>query len=253
MIAHGSALAGLRASVVTAGRALLDLTLPVACVSCDALMGSDQGIVCGVCWSRLDAIPHPRCARCGHAVERHACRWCSYLPPYVRAARSVCWMTPGPAPAIVHALKYEGWSAVAGPMAERMARTTWPQDVLEERAAVIPVPLSPARTRERGYNQSLLLAGPIADAWRIPLWDDVLERTRRTATQTRLTPGERRANVAGAFRAGERASNRLTGAHLILVDDVVTTAATLNACAEALVAGGARIVSYLTFGRARTA
>ena len=161
-------------------------------------------------------------------------------------------MTPGPAPAMVHALKYEAWTAVAASMAERMARCTWPRDVVEERTAVVPVPLSAARLRERGYNQSLLLARPLADRWKIPVWDDVLERTRRTATQTRLTPGERRANVAGAFRARDSARPRLSGSHLIIVDDVVTTAATLTACAEALVAGGARIVSCLTFGRART-
>ena len=160
-------------------------------------------------------------------------------------------MTPGPAPAIVHALKYEGWTATAPAMAERMARLAWPRDVVDERAAIIPVPLSASRTRERGYNQSLLLARPIAERWRIPVWDDVLERSRATATQTQLTPGERRANVEGAFRARETARERLRGAHVIVVDDVVTTAATLNACAEALVAGGARIVSYLTFGRAR--
>ena len=243
----------LRATAASASRALLDLALPMACVSCDALMSvTDRGIVCGVCWSRLDLIPHPQCMRCGQAADRHACRWCAQLPPFVRATRSVCWMTPGPAPAIVHALKYEGWTAAAAGMAERMARCTWPRDVVDERTAIIPVPLAAARIRERGYNQSLLLAGPLADRWGIPVWDDVLERTRRTATQTRLTPGERRANVAGAFRARDSARQRLSGSHLIIIDDVVTTAATLTACAEALVAGGARIVSCLTFGRART-
>lgn len=243
---------GLHAAVAAAGRALLDLALPLACVSCDALMSvTDRGIVCGVCWSRLDLLAHPQCIRCGTPADGHSCRGCRLLPAYVRAARSVCWMTPGPAPAIVHALKYEGWTAAAAGMAERMTRLSWPRDVSEERAAVVPVPLSPIRIRERGYNQSLLLARPLADRWSVPVWDDVLERTRSTATQTQLTPGERRANVAGAFRAGEAARSRLRGAHVIVVDDVVTTAATLNACAEALVAGGARIVSYLTFGRAR--
>ena len=242
----------MQAAALAAGRALLDLALPLACVSCDGLMSpADRGIICGVCWSRLDLLPHPQCMRCGFPSDGHACRGCPRLPPYVRASRSVCWMTPGPAPAIVHALKYDGWTAAAPSMAARMTRLPWPRDVIEERTAVIPVPLSPSRTRERGYNQSLLLARPVAERWRIPVWDDVLERTRSTSTQTQLTPGERRANVAGAFRATETARTKLRGAHLIIVDDVVTTAATLNACAEALVAGGARIVSYLTFGRAR--
>ena len=154
----------------------------------------------------------------------------------------------GTGPAIVHALKYGGWHAAAGEMASRMARLSWPHDVLEERTAVLPVPLSESRARERGFNQSERLAHSLSERWHVPVWCDVLERARSTATQTRLTPEERLANVSGAFRV--RDSSRLRNAHVVLVDDVVTTAATLNACAAALSAGGARILSYVTFGRA---
>jgi predicted amidophosphoribosyltransferase len=106
--------------------------------------------------------------------------------------------------------------------------------------------------RERGFNQSERIAAALAERWSIPLWTDVLARARSTKTQTRLTPGERLANVSSAFRTTDdaRTSARLRNAHLVLVDDVITTGATLNACAAALVAGGARIVSYVTFGRA---
>ena len=131
-----------------------------------------------------------------------------------------------------------------------MARLDWPRDVLEERAAVVPVPLARTRERERGYNQSACLGHALATRWQLPLWTDALVRTRHTATQTRLTPGDRLRNVRGAFRVAESARSALRGAHVVLVDDVVTTAATLNECAAALCAGGARIVSYVTFGRA---
>jgi ComF family protein len=151
---------------------------------------------------------------------------------------------------VVHALKYQGWHRVAGEMAARMARVTWPQDVLEERSALIPVPLSARRKRERGYNQSERLSAALAKHWSIPVLDDALLRARHTETQTRLTPGERLRNVSGAFRPAESARSALRGAHVIVVDDVVTTAATLNACAAALCEGGARIVSFVTFGRA---
>jgi ComF family protein len=124
---------------------------------------------------------------------------------------------------------------------------------LAERAALVPVPLSARRLRERGYNQSEHLARGLARAWRVPIWSDALERARNTETQTRLTPAERLANVSGAFRAGAARLRALKHAHVVLVDDVVTTAATLNACAAALIAGGARIVSYVTFARAPTA
>lgn len=134
-------------------------------------------------------------------------------------------------------------------MAERMARLVWPRDVVDERAAVVPVPLAPARARERGYNQSELLARRLARCWGVPVWTDCVVRARATTTQTRLTPDERRRNVCGAFRAVPGAVN-FRGAHLVLVDDVVTTAATLNECASALHDAGARIVSYVTFGRA---
>jgi len=151
---------------------------------------------------------------------------------------------------IVHALKYGGWHAVAGEMAERMSRVAWPIDVLEERTALVPVPLSASRERERGYNQSERLARALATRWNVPVWCDVLQRARATETQTRLTPGERLANVSGAFRVPAFAGPALRNAHVVIVDDVVTTAATLNACAATLLAGGARILSYVTFGRA---
>jgi len=181
------------------------------------------------------------------------CRWCDYLPPYARAARSFCWVTPGTGGKIIHALKYSGWSRVADAMAERLARMTWPADVVEERTALIPVPLAASRERERGYNQSLLLASELAARWRVPVWDDALVRVRVTQTQTELTPGERLSNVAGAFRVREAGLARLRGAHVVLLDDVVTTGATLGACAFALFEAGARIISYVTFGRAAAA
>ncbi|MDQ2666037.1 MAG: ComF family protein [Gemmatimonadota bacterium] len=171
------------------------------------------------------------------------------LPPYVRSARSCCGVPGGNAGAIVHALKYQGWSAVAAGMGRRMAALRFPEDVENERAALVPVPLSPSRLRERGYNQSAELARHIAPRWGIPVREDILVRGRATTTQTRLTPGERKRNVSGAFHAAVH-RNSLRGQHLVLVDDVVTTAATLNECAAALHDGGARIISFVTFGRA---
>ena len=231
--------------------AAIDLLLPVACVACDGLLGSrDRGIICGLCWSRLPTLPAPVCRRCGHPLTTGTCRWCELLPAFVRAVRSVCWLPAEPASAIVHALKYDGWAAAATGMAERMARLSWPLDVMEERAALIPVPLSSARERQRGYNQSNLLAVELAKKWKLPVWNDVVIRTRDTRSQTELTPEQRLGNVAGSFRAGSGTA-RIAGTHLVIIDDVVTTAATLNACAKVLYDAGARIISYVTFGRAR--
>jgi ComF family protein len=156
-----------------------------------------------------------------------------------------------PASGIVHALKYEGWAKVADEIAARMARLSWPLDVVEERAAVVPVPLASARKRQRGYNQSALIAGALGRRWRIPVWEHAVVRIRETESQTRLTPEQRLDNVAGSFGMASEGSEKLRGTHIVLVDDVVTTAATLNACAKALYDAGARIISYVTFGRAR--
>lgn len=251
----------LRRTLRRAAIGVLDMLLPRHCVVCERAMDAvEHGVVCGRCWTRVEALPPPRCERCGHperprplfvSVER-SCAWCALLPPYVRAVRSACWIggTGSGAP-IVHALKYGAWPNVAEGIAERLARLSWPADVVAERALLVPVPLAAARERERGFNQSALLARAVAARWGIPSLD-LLERGRATRTQTRLTPDERLANVRGAFRATDGAPARLRGRHVVLVDDVVTTCATLNACAAALFGCGARIVSYVTFGRART-
>jgi len=230
---------------------LAELLFPRACAVCERLLDhSERGMACGRCWTRVPMLPAPRCDRCGHPTYGQRCRWCDLLPPYVRAARSVAWAAGAPGLGMVHALKYQGWPRIAGEMAARMARLDWPRDVLDERVALVPVPLSKKRLKERGYNQSERLAAALALHWNIPVWENVLERTRHTQTQTRLTPGDRLRNVSGAFSTRQDARDMLRGAHVVVVDDVVTTAATLNACAGALCAGGARIVSFVTFGRA---
>ncbi len=213
-------------------------------------MSGEKGIVCGHCWSLVRELPNPRCNRCGHPVDTHQCRWCPQLPAFVRAARSYCWIGAGTGKAIIHALKYDGWTAVADGIAERMARVSWPRDVTEERSALIPVPLSNSRRRERGFNQSAVIAEKLGALWKVPVWEGCLVRGVSSQSQTHLTPGERLTNVAGAFSIPHASSATLRGAHIVLVDDVVTTGATLRACASALFASGARTISYMTFGRA---
>ncbi len=231
-------------------RAVADLVLPLACAACGgSVEAGATGIVCSRCWTRLELLPAPRCERCGHPTGGRPCRWCAQLPPFLRAGRSVCWATTGSGRRIVHALKYGGWHAVAEGIAERMARLDWPEDVLMERAALVPVPLAASRARERGYNQSERLARALARRWRLAVWDDVVARTRETRTQTRLTPEERASNVHGAFQVTAR--NVLRGTHVVLVDDVVTTGATLTSSARALLAAGARSVGAITVARER--
>jgi ComF family protein len=259
---------GIAAQLRQGVHGLVALLLPAACVICRRPHEPDvNGIVCGLCVSRVAPLGWPQCARCGHPRLSstiplpeppcgHArpalppCRWCVRLHPALRAVRSVSRMDVGTGPDLVHALKYQGWTAVASAMARRMATLPWPADVQAERAALVPIPLSVERLRERGYNQAEVLARALAPAWRIPVWDDVLIRTRHTESQVLLTPSERAGNVSRAFAVPAGSCERLRGRHVVLVDDVVTTSATVNAAVEALLDGGVRIISCATFGRA---
>ena len=131
-----------------------------------------------------------------------------------------------------------------------MSRLPWPADVVRERAGIVPVPLSPPRLRDRGFNQSEVLASHLAKLWGVPVLSHALVRQSATRSQTELTPGERLSNVAGAFSVPQTALIDVRGEHLVLLDDVVTTGSTLGSCAKALYAAGARTISYMTFGRA---
>jgi len=157
----------------------------------------------------------------------------------------------GSAASVVHALKYGGWKRLADVMAAHMAETRFAADVESELAMVVPVPLSQARLRERGFNQAELLARAVASDRKLPLIVDALQRSRHTRRQARLSPRERFTNVSMAFDVTSERRGRVEGQHLLLVDDVLTTAATVQDCVRALCSRGARAVSVLTFARAR--
>lgn len=141
---------------------------------------------------------------------------------------------------------------MADGMAERMVRCAG--GLLDGIATpcFVPVPLAAARLRERGFNQSAHLARALARRTGGMVLDDSLVRVRTTESQTQLTPAERRANVHDAFAVPARRRVAIRGRTLVLVDDVLTTGATLNACAVALLDGGASDIRYWTFGRARS-
>ena len=152
---------------------------------------------------------------------------------------------------MVHALKYGGWRELADEMAASMALQKLGPAIEAEIAAVVPVPLSRARLRERSFNQAELLAASLAERRGWPLLAEVLVRARHTGRQARLAPDARRSNVAGAFRVVAEKAEIIADAHLLLVDDVLTTGATVNDCVRALCRAGARAVSVVTYARAR--
>jgi len=215
----------------------------------------EPGLVCGACWSRLPVLPKPWCARCGHPMHPAStmdCAICRLLDPRCTRARSACWVPHAHSSPLLGALKYQGWWGMADSMAERMVRVG--RDLLDgvDAPVFVPVPLAPGRLRERGFNQSAHLARALARRVDGTAMDDTLVRLRATVSQTQLTPAERRANVHQAFAVPARRCAALSGLSLVLVDDVLTTGATLNACATALLDSGASDIRYWTFGRARS-
>jgi ComF family protein len=231
---------------------LLDLVFAPVCLGCDGLIAAADTArpLCRRCRSRLRAPPAPGCRRCGAPLRQtgreappFGCPECAAWPECLRLARAACLLEP-PADRIVHQLKYRGWRALAPPMAGRMARVLWPADA-HEPAVLVAVPTTDRRLRERGYNQAQLLADALATATRRQV-RALLRRVAGLRTQTALQPAARAANVAGAFEAG----CAVDGAHIILVDDVLTTGATAAECARVLDAAGACCIRLVTFARA---
>jgi ComF family protein len=150
----------------------------------------------------------------------------------------------------IHALKFGGRPVLATPLGRLLAEAgarALPAPPADWADGLIPVPLHPARLAERGFNQAELLAAPCAARWRVPVLTRVLVRTRPTLPQTDLDPAARRANVRDAFRVPRPAA--VEGRRLLLVDDVLTTGATVGAAARALRAAGAATVGVLTLAR----
>jgi ComF family protein len=237
----------------TAARRLVDPVLavvfPSACPACGAgLAQPTRGPLCEACWSGLPrhrggacacgvplSDPTPECARCRRGLSPISSG--TSLGPYAGALRT-----------LVHELKYRGRRRVAARLAEVLVAEPAVAGLLRDAEALVPVPMHPRRRRQRGFNQAELLAQELARRCGVPLVPDALVRRRDTATQTGLSAAARRRNVAGAFAVRRRA--RVAGRTLVLVDDVVTTAATALACARALRAAGACDVRLLSVARA---
>lgn len=229
--------------------ALVDLALPPMCPVCgERLTATDQG-VCDGCWDRVQEPRRPHCGRCGlgeHRIGR-ACSGCLRTEIHWDIARQAAvWEEP--APSMVHALKYRSVAELAGPMARLLARLLAREFRGESWDLVVPVPLHRVRERERGYNQSALIARRLAamHGWRFD--GETVIRARATQSQTRLTRVERLKNVRGAFRCV--APERVAGRRVLLIDDVHTTGSTLNETSAALREAGARWISALAVTRA---
>ncbi len=220
--------------LANAASAALDLAFPAACAGC----GREGAALCTACLPALDARLE---LRGGTPIG---------LPADIPVPLlQVEWCAPfaGPVRAALHQLKYAGERRIARPLGEAVARR-WSR-VGEGATLLVPVPVHADRERKRGYDQAVLIADVAATSLGLPCVR-ALERIRATAAQYDLGRDERSANVAGAFSVRPRVGP-ITGQWVLLVDDVVTTGATLAACAVALEEAGAFAVSAIAVARER--
>lgn len=235
-------------------RKILGLLLPTSCSYCNSSVG-DSGIpfFCTECWSDFSVMTGPLCPHCGRPFDspealqdspNHRCLECRREPPVFDQALSAGHFE-GPLREAIHQFKYRPCRSLGAPLGRWLADCIIPPNGID---LIIPVPLHRSRLRQRGFNQSLLLAYALSSRFGIPLCYDNLIRTRPTKPQVELSGAERIRNVAGAFELSDRAD--VHGRSVLLVDDVFTTGATMNECARVLREAEAAHVSVLTVARA---
>lgn len=221
-------------------RALSGFVLPQACEVCGIRCGLDP--VCADCVCALPAAAHPACTVCALPLPTPGvCGRCLKRPPAFDASRAVLAYT-FPVDRLVQALKYRHRVGLAAYFSGLLVEAGRPDGV----DCVVPLPMHRRGLRERGFNQAVELARPLARAWRLPLWLDAVARTRDGPPQASLDALARRRNVRGAFAADPA---RFAGRSVLVVDDVMTTGATLQALARELKRAGAVRVENIVVAR----
>lgn len=231
-------------------RGFLDFVFPPYCVVCEQRLDTRrEPVVCSACWERVRPIQRPTCERCDQTLGRDSvvCDNCLIWAYSFSCIRTVAQFG-GVVQELVHLMKYEGKRSIGTHIGEMIAARLAGDAAAVKADMLVAVPLHPSRERERGYNQSALIARAAGRSLGIPVADGILRRVRNTKTQTGLSATERADNVAGAFAAGD--SGSIVGLRIALVDDVVTTGATADSCARALLEAGAAGVSLLAFAYA---
>ena len=235
-----------------AGRALLDLLLPPHCPACDATVDA-PGLLCPDCFRRTGFITEPFCARCGVPFANaalgggdHPCTGCRAVPPvFGRARAALRYDAQGRR--LILPFKHADRTELSTVLAPHMARAG--AALLREVDLLVPVPLHRGRLFRRRYNQAAVLAKAVGRIAQRPCVPDALVRRRATASLGEKSAQERVAEVAGAFAVRPSRSGRVRGRRILLIDDVMTSGATANACAAVLLAAGAASVDVLAAAR----
>ena len=231
-------------------RLLLASLAPPRCRLCRApLFGHANPFLCSACSSGIDWIGEGACRGCGYPAGPHAahgaeCQRCRGKKLRLTAAAAVARYRAG-SRALVLSLKFRGETEIARSMAGLMAERLRAASFFPALDCIVPVALHPARRRGRGFDQAALLSRHLAAITGLPCAEGLLQRTRHTTPQSSLHREARIRNMEGAFRA----SPEISGKSVVLVDDVMTTGATMAECAKSCRDAGARRVSALVFAR----
>src|SRR3954468_10776428 len=242
--------AQVRRALASTFRLALDVALPPLCPSCREPLGDGVGL-CAACWSKLAMIAPPYCARLGIPFAYDpgpgllSMEAIADPPAYDRARAAVRY--DDVARSLVHAYKYSDRLDLAPLLGRWMARAG--RELFEGADALVPVPLHWRRLWARRFNQSAALAQTISGESGIAVAHTPLRRVKATAQQVGLSRAERATNVQGAFRVDAAAKAEVAGRRLIVIDDVLTSGATSDACARALLRAGAAQVDVLVFAR----
>lgn len=230
---------------------MLDRLIPPTSVISGEPLASGRGITAEE-WGRLRHIAVPYCAQCGLPFPYDmgggaVCLACVAEPPAFSCARAAVAYDEGSKP-LVLGFKHADRTEAASLMAQMMAQAGG--EILTGVDAILPVPLHPLRLLTRRYNQAALLAQYLAQQTGIAYWPDALQRTRSTTSQGQKTRQQRFDNVRGAFAIVPKAKAKFVGKTVLIADDVMTTGATVSACAKMCLKAGAASVRVLTFARA---
>jgi ComF family protein len=241
-------------SLAGIGRTVLDAILPPRCLSCAGTVDR-QGTLCLTCWSGLTFISPPHCACCGEpfdvtmamdAADGLLCASCIGKPPAYARARSVLTYDDG-CRGMILGFKHADQTYAAAAFGTWLARAG--AELLVSGAVLAPVPLHRWKLFSRRYNQAALLAHAVGCHADLPVLANLLVRHRRTTPQGSHSRTGRRRNVRGAFHVLPRLVERIRGRPVVLIDDVLTTGATVSECARVLLRAGASSVDVLTLAR----
>jgi len=240
-------------SVKSSAIKAVDFILPPLCLMCDEPVGG-MATLCPECWKQIQFIAPPFCACCGASFEIPVsegtlCGACLNEAPHFESARAAM-LYDDASRKLILGFKHNDRTYAAKALAVWMHRAG--SEFLESIDALVPVPLHRWRLFHRRYNQSALLAQHIGEMAHKPVLPDALKRVRDTPPQGHLKRKERQENVKGAFAINSRHIDNVKDKTLVLIDDVMTTGATVNECSRVLLKAGAKQVYVLTLSRVKS-